>query len=453
MTRETDPNTSFIGDFSNTGGIIDYPETDGSLLVSELDDQVRDAKQMVYNTLKNCDGEVTSTHTELNYVDGVAQNLALWTKGKTASGLAVATGDSGDPNTYTLTTGLSHTLADGDAFTFQVDEASINASLLQVDSNTARNLVDKNGDNIQSGDLSVDSIIEVRYDASATKFYVIGGFCTPPPESSSGDPTVTNYTTGSGNFTASIDGTHIFRLIGGGGGGGDGGTGSNNSSGGGGGGEFLEVTLTLTNGDNVAYSVGAGGSGGLDANGSAGGNTTVTYAGTTYTANGGGGGLAGGNGGTGGSGGTGGGGVGGTPEPTTTNDGGNGGNGLTGTTHGGSGGSGGGNAGPGNNGFCIGESPASGGDGSSGATNYTVEDAITGPPLTDGEDGVDATTPPTKDDVNSGSGGSSDNNSGHGPGNGGLYGSGGGGGIGQTGGGILAGGNGANGVISVVYFV
>lgn len=179
MTRETDPNTSFIGDFSNTGGIIDYPETDGTLLISELDDQVRDAKQMIYNTLKSCNGEVTSTHTELNYLDDVAQNLALWTKGQTASGLATATGDSGNPNTYTLTTGLSHTLADGDAFTFRVDEASIGASLLQVDSNTARNLVDKTGSNIDSGDLSVGTIVEVRYYLTDTKFYIIGGLCVP----------------------------------------------------------------------------------------------------------------------------------------------------------------------------------------------------------------------------------------------------------------------------------
>ncbi len=436
MTRETDPNTSFIGDFQNTAGVVDLPETDGTILVSEVDDQIRDAKQMVFNTFKSCNGEVTADHTELSYVDGTEQNLALWTKGQTASGLAIATGDSGTPNTYTLTTGLSHTLADGDAFTFQCDEASTGASLLEVDSNTARNLVDKTGGNIGAGDISIDSVVEVRYDASAQKFYVIGGITA----GSTPTPTSAFYTAGDNAFTATVTGDHTFELIGGGGGGGAGG-GSPGGCGGGGGGGYLRVVLPLTIGDVITCTVGAGGRG-FDPtnNGEDGQRTEILLEATQdiYFALPGLGGQSRDAGGAGGSGGNGGGTDGPGPfESIVTRVGGDGGDGGPGGVGqvGAGGGSAAGSSANGNDGqdgsFGV------GGAGSAGAAGGAFQ----------GGNGEDAPTP-TKLNVESGGGGGGGNGTSDlGGGYAGNYGSGGG----ATGNSssLYRGGNGQNGVIHV----
>ena len=62
MTTESNPNTSYIGDFSVTSGTIDYPESEdqdgGPIPISEVDDHIRDSKQMVWNTFKSCTGQV-----------------------------------------------------------------------------------------------------------------------------------------------------------------------------------------------------------------------------------------------------------------------------------------------------------------------------------------------------------------------------------------------------------
>ena len=422
MTRETDPNNTYIGDFQNTGGIVDLPETDGTILVSEVDDQIRDAKQMIYNTFKSCDGEVTADHTELSYTDGAEQNLALWTKGQTATGLAIATGNGSTPNTYTLTTGLSHTLADGDAFTFQCDEASIGASLLKVDSNTARNLVDKNGTNIDSGDISINSIVEVRYDASAQKFYLLGGITA-----GGGTPVPTSvfYTSGDNLFTASVTGNHVFELIGGGASGASGG-GAPGSCGGGGGGGYLKVTLSLTIGDEIVCSVGSGGRSVFATNAGNDGTRSeirLLPSNDIYFANEGMGGQTTDAGAGGGSGGAGGGTSGTGPfQPTTTFNGGNGGNGNlgVGAQIGGGGGSAAGTLTNGNNGTAGGVGAGSDGNGASGSNGASGG--------TSPEDEGDDAGNPTLNATHSGGGGSGGTGvTDYGGGYGGDYGSGGGG--------------------------
>lgn len=107
------------------------------------------------------------------------------------------------------------------------------------------------------------------------------------------------YTTGSGNFTATVTGNHTITLVGGGGGGGGGGASNKNGGGGGGGGALCQITVSLTLGNNYAYSVGTAGSAGAG-DGGTGGSSTFTVV-STYTAGGGGGGLDYNNGGTGGS--------------------------------------------------------------------------------------------------------------------------------------------------------
>jgi len=108
------------------------------------------------------------------------------------------------------------------------------------------------------------------------------------------DASPTEYTTGSGNFTAEFTVNHTITLVGGGGGGAGGGTGTNKrGGGGGGGGACLIKVVSLTQGQQYAYVVGAQGNGGAaDINGSDGGDTTFIVGGTTYTAGKGGGGKA-----------------------------------------------------------------------------------------------------------------------------------------------------------------
>lgn len=148
------------------------------------------------------------------------------------------------------------------------------------------------------------------------------------------------YTTGSGNFTPTVTGNHVITLVGGGGGGGGGGGSNKNGGGGGGGGGLCQVTVSLTSGNNYAYSVGSAGSAGVG-DGGTGGNTTFVVGATTYTGTGGGGGLDYNNGGTGGTGGV-------VTGCTLNNKGGNGATGIA--TGSGGGGSGAGTSGAGNNG-------------------------------------------------------------------------------------------------------
>lgn len=435
MTRETDPANSYIGDFSVSGSTIQLPESD--INVDEVDDQIRDAKQMTFNTCKNFTGEVTATHTEVNTAaDGLTQRLALMMRGKTASGLAVAAGDSANPNTYTLTTGDTHTLEDGDRFTFQVDEASIGAAKLQVDSNTARNLVDKDGDNVGTGDIPANAIIDVVYDLSATKFYIVGGLF----EAVAFSPTNITAFTSSGTFTVPAGVTKVKACImGGGGGGGSAVSGGTGGGGGGGGGGYCEVVLPVNPADTMTVTVGTGGAGGTTGNGSGGGTSSVVYGSATYTATGGGGGNdnrsnTGAGGGSGSSSGA-------TISPTTKDGGDGGDGGGSASNGGGGGGSGGGLAAGGINGADGTTTGGNGGAGSGGAA------AGAGGSGADGGDGTAATIPATASDVNSGGGGGGGDD-----GNGGdaaLYGSGGGGG-GYTSS-NKTGGAGTTGIVAFLY--
>lgn len=266
MTRETNPTTSHISTFNVSNGIIQYPEF--NVLVSELDEQIRDWKQMVWNSLKNMTGEVSASHTALSSVKNQGQNLTIVTRGKTSVGLAIALGDGNTTtfNTYTLTTGETVTLSDGNRFLFQIDEGSFavfgSTPKLVVDSNSAFNIVYMDGSNLQTLDLKADQIIEVIYDESESHFKIIGGldlftafnnvvvFDTPSSGTDSWTvPSVEGY--------PSTYNVHI-RAIGGGGSGGAGGA-NPGGCGGGGGGGYVEATHSLAVGRQVDVNVSAGG--------------------------------------------------------------------------------------------------------------------------------------------------------------------------------------------------
>lgn len=134
-------------------------------------------------------------------------------------------------------------------------------------------------------------------------------------------PSYTLYTTGTNYIvTTTTDSKGIYAiLIGGGGGGGSGGANSNGTGGGGGGGGGGAISTIYIPNPNIgssmtiSYTIGSGGSGagsltgnGAGYNGSGGGATSVTYNGTTYSANGGAGGSGGTSNVTGGAGGVGG---------------------------------------------------------------------------------------------------------------------------------------------------
>jgi len=102
------------------------------------------------------------------------------------------------------------------------------------------------------------------------------------------------YTSGSGQFTAEMTGSHTIILIGGGGGGAGGASSTNGRGGGGGGGGAACISVvSLTQGQNYNYSVGTlGSAGAVDGNGGNGIASTFVVGATTYSAGGGGGGKA-----------------------------------------------------------------------------------------------------------------------------------------------------------------
>ncbi|MDE2099073.1 MAG: hypothetical protein KGL39_17600 [Patescibacteria group bacterium] len=110
--------------------------------------------------------------------------------------------------------------------------------------------------------------------------------------------TISGASPGTGSQTWSTPGTYTFTVPSGvtrilallwGAGGGGAGAGTTGGGGAGGGGAFGGWFLDVTPGESVSITVGQGGSGGASgANGAAGGASSITVAGTTYTANGGG---------------------------------------------------------------------------------------------------------------------------------------------------------------------
>ncbi|MCP2029933.1 hypothetical protein L1276_005130, partial [Flavobacterium sp. HSC-32F16] len=162
---------------------------------------------------------------------------------------------------------------------------------------------------------------------------------------------VSDNTVGTRTWTVPAGITSVAVEIWGAGGAGGGSTSNNNGGSGGGGGGYSSRTFAVVPGQTITYTVGQGGNGSTG-NGTAGGNSTLTYAGTTVTSNGGtGGGQNRGTRGTGGNG-------------TTSS----GSNGVTGNANGGNGGDAGnttgtGGAGQSNNSGNSGTSPGGGGGG------------------------------------------------------------------------------------------
>lgn len=111
--------------------------------------------------------------------------------------------------------------------------------------------------------------------------------------------TTVTYDSGDGTFVVPTGVTSVLcKLWGGGGGGGQGGDGGGNQGGtGGGGGAYCQVAISVTEDDEIAYSVGGGGLGLVDEEfgcgiGSSGGDTTITFDAETYSADGGSGGYS-----------------------------------------------------------------------------------------------------------------------------------------------------------------
>ena len=407
---------TWFSDYHTDGGNIDRPEDNSD--VGELDDHNRFIKSAEKAHFANLTGAVTSTHTELNYLDGLSQHLKTIISGQSGAGLAVAAGDAADPTVYTLTTGQSITVADGQRFTFQVDKANVNACQLKIDSSTARNIVDKNGDTLATGDIPINAVIDVVYDASATQFYVIGGLYDSASPSFSQLTALTS--NGTHNVGVGVTKVKVIAIGGGGGGARD----LTFSGGGGGGGGYIETVLPVRPSDSITIVVGSGGAGVTGASGGDGGDSTYTFDGKTYTAEGGSG-ASTVTGGAAGSGSTPSGGY-----PSTTKSGGAGGNSASSSSSGGGGGSGAGLSGSGSAG-ATGAAGGAGGTGSGGAAGGTS-----------GGNGTNATIPVTTSDINSGGGGGGTSGD---AGDGGSYGSGGGGTVSGTGG------DGSGGIVVVLY--
>ena len=182
-----------------------------------------------------------------------------------------------------------------------------------------------------------------------------------------------SYTSGAGTWTAPSGVTSVVVEVWGGGGGGGGNAATSDGGGGGGGGGYSRDTLTVTPGNNYAYSVGAGGVGVAGAAGTSGGDSYFIDAATVMAKGGAGGNpTAGGSPGAGGTGGAAAAGVG-----ATRYSGGNGGSGRNNNT--GRGGPGGSSAGTAANGtsastpwstLTAGAPPAGGGIGGNGGDTW-----------------------------------------------------------------------------------
>jgi len=172
MTLETG---NYIADINLDGSDnVTYPEDD--VAVSELDDQIRQAKQFLYNTFPNMIYFTNARAFDLDALYGVAQNLAVALKGETTSTDIAVAARTGSPATdYAVTTGESiGSISSGFRVTFMTPNDGVNCAATPtctVDSVAAKTIVKQDGTAIGAGDIVADMLLELVYDG--TNFRVI----------------------------------------------------------------------------------------------------------------------------------------------------------------------------------------------------------------------------------------------------------------------------------------
>jgi len=167
MTLETG---NYIADITVDGGdVVQYPENDIS--VAELDNHIRQFKQMTYNSFPNVSSRVTASAADLDAVRGVAQNIAIALHGST-SGVMTTAARTGSPATdYAVTTGEAiASLHVGFRITFLTPDDGVNcddAPTCTLDAVAAKTITKHDGTAISAGDIVADQLLELVYNGSA----------------------------------------------------------------------------------------------------------------------------------------------------------------------------------------------------------------------------------------------------------------------------------------------
>ena len=155
---------------------IDVTEPSGQRQRKDCHTHIKEWKQDLYNTCKNLTGEVTATHTEVNYVSSSSNFVYLWEAGEWESKLLVPT--TSDNWRYSLSFGDGVTappsvhLYPWRLFIRLPASNSIVSPRLVINLQTVE-MVKSDLSTIQIGDLVATKIYKLIYDRthSTTKYY------------------------------------------------------------------------------------------------------------------------------------------------------------------------------------------------------------------------------------------------------------------------------------------
>ncbi len=166
MTLETG---DYIGDITVDGGdVVQYPESD--IAISELDDQIRQVKQMLYNSFPNIRNRVTAWSGDLDSMRGTAQNIGIALHGSTAGSMVRAVRTGSPVTDYAVTTGETiSSVHTGFRITFLTQDDAVacdDTPTCTVDSVAAKTIVNSDGSAISAGDIDGDQMLELVYDGT-----------------------------------------------------------------------------------------------------------------------------------------------------------------------------------------------------------------------------------------------------------------------------------------------
>ena len=114
-------------------------------------------KQENFDVFKNCTGEVTSTHTELSYMDHTIQPF-FWMR-KLSATLT--------DNSYVVTTGSSLSeILSGYRFCLQSDVVNEDSPTVTIDGNQPIALIKNDQTTVEAGYIPANAIFEIIYDNS-----------------------------------------------------------------------------------------------------------------------------------------------------------------------------------------------------------------------------------------------------------------------------------------------